>query len=139
MYELSRARRAIKPLRPLGVGAGPCQRRGCLSVHAEPAGVPGNLAWRDSRRGGGCVALLNTNLVGPALAHCVDIVAPKHIIVASELMEAFATTQLHRKTKAKVWVHGDGFSEFPRIDSELERHSPHKLTEEERRSVTIND
>jgi fatty-acyl-CoA synthase len=88
---------------------------------------------------GGVVALLNTNLVGPALAHCTDIVAPKHIIVASELMEAFATTRPYLKTKAKVWVHGEGRSEFLRIDSELEGYSSAKLTEEERRPVTIND
>src|SRR6516225_2411953 len=63
---------------------------------------------------GGVVALLNTNLVGPALAHCIDIVAPKHVIVASELMEAFATKQSYLKTKAQVWLHGEGCSEFPR-------------------------
>src|SRR6516162_559994 len=72
---------------------------------------------------GGVVALLNTNLIGSALSHCIDIAAPKHIIVASELMDAFATTQPYLKTKAKVWVHGEGYSKFPRIDSELETHS----------------
>src|SRR5262249_2692616 len=88
---------------------------------------------------GGVVALLNTNLIGPALAHWIDIVAPKHIIVAAEFMEAFATTQSYLKTKAQVWVHGESRSKFPRIDSELERHSSEKLTEEERRRGTIND
>ena len=29
--------------------------------------------------------LINTNLIGPSLAHCIDIVTPKHIIVAAEL------------------------------------------------------
>src|SRR5262249_33124110 len=96
-------------------------------------------AWMGITRVGGVVALLNTNLVGAALAHCIDIVAPRHIIVASELIEAFANTQLYLKTKSKVWVHGEGSSEFLRIDSELERHSSEKLTEEERRRVTIND
>ena len=33
---------------------------------------------------GGVVALINTNLRGPALAHCIDIVAPKHLIVAAD-------------------------------------------------------
>jgi fatty-acyl-CoA synthase len=88
---------------------------------------------------GGVVALLNTNLVGPALAHCIDIVTPKHVIVASELMDAFATTQRYLKTKARVWVHGEGCSILPRIDSELENHSSEKLTEEERPPVTLND
>ena len=88
---------------------------------------------------GGVVALLNTNLLGSALAHCTNIVAPKHIILASELMEAFASARPYLKTKAKVWVHGECCSEFLRIDSELESYSGAKLTQEERRPVTIND
>ena len=44
-------------------------------------------AWLGISRIGGVVALLNTNLTGEALAHCIDIVAPRHIIVASELAE----------------------------------------------------
>jgi fatty-acyl-CoA synthase len=88
---------------------------------------------------GGVVALLNTNLIGSALSHCIDIAAPMHIIVASELMDAFATARPYLKTKAKVWVHGEGYSKFSRIDTELERHSNEKLTEDERRPLTIND
>jgi fatty-acyl-CoA synthase len=88
---------------------------------------------------GGVVALLNTNLVGSALAHCTDIVAPKHIIVASELLEAFASARPYLKSQAKVWAHGECCSEFLRIDSELESYSRAMLTEEERRPVTVND
>src|SRR6516162_8136038 len=95
--------------------------------------------WIGINSVGGVVALLNTNLIGSALSHSIDIVAPKHDIVASELMEAFATTQPYLKTKAKVWVHGEGYSKFLRIDSELEAHSSEKLTEHERRPLTIHD
>jgi fatty-acyl-CoA synthase len=95
--------------------------------------------WTGITSVGGVVALLNTNLVGSALAHCIDIAAPKHVIVASELMEAFATTQPYLKTEAKVWVHGEGYSKFPHIDSELERLSSEKLTGDERRPLTIKD
>ena len=42
---------------------------------------------------GGVVGLINTNLVGPSLAHCIDIAAPKHIIVAAELAAGFATAR----------------------------------------------
>src|SRR5215472_15537015 len=44
---------------------------------------------------GGVVALLNTNLRGPALAHCIDIVAPKHLIVATELLDASESASAH--------------------------------------------
>ena len=33
--------------------------------------------WLGITRVGGVVALLNTNLIGPALAHCINIVAPE--------------------------------------------------------------
>ena len=41
--------------------------------------------WLGITRVGGVVALLNTNLTGPSLAHCINVVAPAHIIVAAEL------------------------------------------------------
>src|SRR5712671_3784858 len=42
--------------------------------------------WLGVTRVGGVVALLNTNLTGMALAHCINVVEPKHIIVAAELL-----------------------------------------------------
>src|SRR5439155_5798745 len=41
--------------------------------------------WLGVTRVGGVVALLNTNLTGAALAHCINVVSPKHVIVAAEL------------------------------------------------------
>ena len=64
-------------------------------------------AWIGITRVGGVVALINTNLVGPSLAYCLDIVGPKHIIVAAELSGAFANAQPTLKNAATVWSHGD--------------------------------
>ena len=47
--------------------------------------------WLGITSVGGVVALLNTNLVGPSLAHCINIVAPKHLIVAAELVDPLTT------------------------------------------------
>src|SRR5215471_19165563 len=52
-------------------------------------------AWLGITRVGGVVALLNTHLTGGALAHCIDIVVPRHMIVAAELMESFAGARPH--------------------------------------------
>ena len=43
--------------------------------------------WLGITRVGGVVALLNTNLAGPALAHCINVAAPRHLIVAAELVD----------------------------------------------------
>src|SRR5580704_17097933 len=90
---------------------------------------------------GGVVALLNTNLRGLALAHCIDIVAPKHLIVATELFEQYQSTAAHLSTRPKVWTHDADASsiEFPRIDRDVERYSPERLGAHERRGVTIAD
>jgi fatty-acyl-CoA synthase len=84
---------------------------------------------------GGVVALINTQLRGSSLAHCLDIVAPRHIIVADESIEQFRTAEI--SGGAKIWSHGE--SEFPRIDREIECFSPAPLTDSERRMVTIAD
>jgi fatty-acyl-CoA synthase len=95
--------------------------------------------WLGITRVGGVVALLNTNLSGTALAHCINIVEPKHIIVASELGSTFATARIHLATNARVWSHGDGAPEFARIDREVECLAGERLEPNERRALTIED
>ncbi len=84
---------------------------------------------------GGVVSLVNTQLRGPSLAHCIDIVAPAHVIVAAECVEQFRSAQL--SSRPKIWSYGG--SDYLRIDRELERFSPAPLTETERRATTIAD
>src|SRR3989454_8990736 len=88
---------------------------------------------------GGVVALLNTNLAGPSLAYCINIVAPKHIIVAAELIDAFTTALPALARAATVWTHDTDYGAFPRVDRDIDRHSGEKLAEVERRPLTIND
>ena len=95
--------------------------------------------WLGITRVGGVVALLNTNLTGLSLAHCINIVEPKHIIVAEELIAAFATAPLHLVIDAKVWSHGDAGREFPNIERDIDGRSGDKLHAAERRPLTIAD
>src|SRR5215831_16451358 len=95
--------------------------------------------WIGITRVGGIVALLNTNLSGTSLAHCINIVEPKHIIVASEFGATFASTRMNLATNAKVWSHGDGAPEFARIDTEVEGLSGERLRPAERRPLSIED
>ena len=43
--------------------------------------------WFGITQAGGVVALLNTNLVGAGLAHCIEAAAATHLIVAAEMMD----------------------------------------------------
>ena len=47
--------------------------------------------WLGITSVGVVVALLNTNLAGPSLAHCINIVSPKHVIMAAELTDPVET------------------------------------------------
>jgi len=91
--------------------------------------------WLGITSVGGVVSLINTQLRGPSLAHCIDIVAPKHVIVAAELAAQFRSAEL--SGRPIVWWHGG--RELPRIDHEIERFSGTPLTSAERRAVTIAD
>jgi fatty-acyl-CoA synthase len=95
-------------------------------------------AWIGITRAGGVAALINTQLVGTALAHCIDIVAPKHVVVAAELANEFATARALLKTKPKVWSHGDN-AEFPRLDREIDALPDHRLAASEQVVLTIED
>ena len=95
--------------------------------------------WLGITAVGGVVALLNTQLRGPSLAHCIDIVAPKHVIVAAELPREFATRRAHIASQPKIWAHGAATARYERIDRAIERFSGRPLTAAERRAVTIAD
>ena len=95
--------------------------------------------WLGITRVGGVVALLNTNLVGPSLAHCIKIVTPKHIIVAAELIEALTTALPDLAGAATIWAHGVDHDAFPRLEPAIERHAGEQLSEAERRPLTIED
>jgi fatty-acyl-CoA synthase len=93
--------------------------------------------WLGISKVGGVVSLINTNLRGAALAHCLDIVKPQHIIVASELCGEIRAALAPMASPPKIWSHGS--DDFARIDGVIEKLSGGRLTEAERRGVTIAD
>jgi fatty-acyl-CoA synthase len=105
--------------------------------------------WLGVTRVGGIVALLNTSLAGAALAHCINIVRPKHIIVAAELIGAVEGARPRLANRPRIWVHGAlangalargaDHAAFPRIDRAIERQSGARLRGDELRPVTIED
>jgi fatty-acyl-CoA synthase len=93
--------------------------------------------WLGITSVGGVVSLLNTQLRGQSLAHCIDVVTPQHIIVADELAEEFSSAMALFSSHPKIWSHGGG--DFLRIDREVERFSGETLTMAERRAATLAD
>jgi fatty-acyl-CoA synthase len=93
--------------------------------------------WLGITKVGAVVSLINTNLRGSALAHCLDIVEPKHIIAAAELCDDVRAALALMAGRPKIWSHGS--DDFARIDRAIEKLSGGRLTEAERRGVTIAD
>jgi fatty-acyl-CoA synthase len=95
--------------------------------------------WLGVTRIGGVVALLNTSLSGAALAHCINIAAPRHVIVAAELLGAIESARPHLAGAARIWVHGAGHDGFPRLEDAVARQSGAPLAGAELRDVGIDD
>ena len=99
----------------------------CLIMPSRPDYVA---AWLGISRIGGVVALINTNLVGPSLAHCINVAQPAHVILADELAETYAAAAaddiVGTPTLWTAHTLRDGLDQAA-------------LSAAERRDVTIND
>jgi len=95
--------------------------------------------WLGISRVGGVVALLNTNLTGRALAHCIDVVSPRHVIVAADLTQAFASALPHVSGGATIWAHGAGEHAWPRIDEVVAKLPSEAPAADEHAPVMIDD
>jgi fatty-acyl-CoA synthase len=95
--------------------------------------------WLGITRVGGIVSLLNTKLAGSSLAHCINIVEPKHVIVQTEFVAAVVAVLSALHCRPQIWLHGGITGDFAPID-EFIKHCPgEKLANDERRIVTIED
>jgi fatty-acyl-CoA synthase len=86
-------------------------------------------AWLGLTRIGAVVALINTQLVGDSLAHAVNIVAPKHLIVGAEYAAAMRHARPRLSAAIQLWAHGAGAHALPRVDTAIEGASARSLEE----------
>src|SRR5271170_1412025 len=77
--------------------------------------------WLGITSVGGVVALLNTNLIGPSLVHCIDVVSSKHLIVAGEFIDALTSALSSLTAPPEIWIHGIDHASYQRIDLDIER------------------
>jgi fatty-acyl-CoA synthase len=95
--------------------------------------------WLGISSVGGVVSLLNVNLTGSSLAHCINVVSPKHLIAASEFAGQLVAALPAVSLPPTIWIHGNEPSSWPRLDLEIEAHSGAPLSEHEKRPPTIED
>ena len=95
--------------------------------------------WLGIARAGGVASLINTGLAGASLAHSVNIVRAKHIIVAAELAEAYRSSLSHIEGSPKVWMFGASEMNAPRLDDAVTSISDEPLTASERRPLNNDD
>ncbi len=95
--------------------------------------------WLGISSVGGIVSLLNVNLTGSSLAHCVNVVSPTHLIVASEFAGQLASALPELSLAPAIWIHGNEPSSWPRLDLEIEAKPGGPLSEDEKRPPTIED
>src|SRR6202022_2921079 len=106
----------------------------CLVMPSRPDYLA---AWLGITKVGGVVALINTKLVGPSLAHCINVADADHVLLADDLAAVFETARPHVKRAPKIWIHGN--SHEAGIEAVLEKIDGSPLSSAERRGVTIND
>jgi fatty-acyl-CoA synthase len=96
--------------------------------------------WLGITRAGGTVALVNSNLVGTSLAHCIDAVDPKHVIAGSDLVETFEQARPALLSRPVLWRHGAGIgAACPDIAAAVAGLPDDALTASERVAVGIDD
>jgi len=103
----------------------------CLLMPSRPDYVA---AWLGISAVGGVVALINSKLVGPSLAHCINVAKACHIILACELADIFETARPHIEGAPNLRVHGDAAE----LNATLEAMATGPLSAAERRDTTIN-
>jgi fatty-acyl-CoA synthase len=107
----------------------------CLLMSGQPDYLA---AWLGLGKVGVVAALINTRLVGPSLAHCIDVAAASHVIVGQDLEAAFEEVSPRLKRTPKVWRHGANGDETD-LRTALAGFDASSLSSSERGDVTIND
>ena len=90
--------------------------------------------WMGLAKRGIATALINTNLTGGALAHCLSISGAQHVITDASLADAFETIRVQLARPIIVWAL-DGEGPMGEGRHALDLHSPRLAPERPDRSV----
>jgi fatty-acyl-CoA synthase len=107
----------------------------CLLLSGQPDYLA---AWLGLGKVGAVAALINTRLVGSSLAHCIDVADAGHVIVGSDLEDAFEEVRPRLKRAPTIWRHGENEGEAD-LKMALARFDAAPLNSSERGDVGISD
>ncbi|MGB3811229.1 MAG: long-chain-acyl-CoA synthetase [Parvibaculum sp.] len=97
------------------------------------------ISWLGVLKAGASAALINTNLIKAPLAHCLNISGAQHLILGSELAEAYATAADQLEKPMQVWATGGQVQGMQNLDAALAQQSGETLPADTRKGVTIDD
>ena len=95
--------------------------------------------WLGITKVGGAVALINTNLSGSSLAHCINAVDPEHVIAGVEFADRIASISRQLLPRVKFWTHGGDANGFCRIETALQSSANALLVSSDYHRPTIKD
>jgi len=98
-------------------------RGGDVVVLLMPNRVEYLCIWFGLTRIGATVALVNSQLTGNVLAHSINTVAPKHLIVDASLAPAVLEVRSRLPQNMVLWVSGTSPLDIPPLDAEIEHLS----------------
>ena len=95
--------------------------------------------WLGLTRAGITVALVNTHLLGEALAHSLRIVKPRAIIAGAGFAPRIEAIRPFIPPEIPCWVHDGDYPPLPRIDQFIDGLPPDPLDPEERALPSLRD
>jgi len=97
------------------------------------------VAWLGIVKMGGVAALINTNLTGMGLAHCLNISGATHAVVDSDLAGNFFGAADKFEHEIKPWIHGEDVQGAESLSESLELYSAEPLPDDTRKEVKQSD
>ncbi|MEY4240990.1 MAG: hypothetical protein RJA14_686, partial [Pseudomonadota bacterium] len=95
--------------------------------------------WFGMAKVGLSTALINTQLTGAGLAHCVDTAGADHVIVDAPLAESWRSARAHLRSAATAWLSGGVAEDFAALDPLLLEASSTRPDRQRRAGIRAED
>lgn len=97
------------------------------------------VAWLGIVKMGATAALINTNLTGMGLGHCLNISGADHCIVESSLADNFFGAKEHFDRDIKPWIEGGSVQGAEDLSAALDLYSAEPLPADTRKELKQED